>query len=81
MFKHTLSPNRQVRTLGYDYFDDDSDPFPPTIAELGRDSHGTNVAGVIAMAKSNDDCGIGVAYQSTITGNVATDPGLARSSA
>lgn len=31
-------------------------------------SHGILVAGVIAMEKDDNTCGVGVAYQSTITG-------------
>ena len=34
-----------------------------------RESHGTSCAGIIAMEKSNDVCGVGVAYRSSITGN------------
>ena len=56
----------QVVELGYDYYDDDPDPFPGTI----RDSHGTSVTGEVAMAKDNDVCGVGVAYQSSVTGNL-----------
>ena len=33
-----------------------------------RDSHGTSCAGIIAMEKSNEVCGVGVAYESLITG-------------
>ena len=33
-----------------------------------RESHGTSCAGIIAMEKSNRVCGVGVAYQSSITG-------------
>ena len=33
-----------------------------------RDSHGTSCAGIVAMEKSNRVCGVGVAYQSRITG-------------
>ncbi len=35
-----------------------------------RDSHGTNVAGTIAMEKGNGVCGVGVAYNSLITGDI-----------
>ncbi len=50
--------------MDYDYVDDDSNPFP-----VGESSdHGTYCAGAIAMVKSNGFCGVGVAYQSTITG-------------
>jgi len=34
------------------------------------EDHGTNCAGEIAMIKDNNICGVGVAYQSTITGSV-----------
>ena len=30
--------------------------------------HGTSVAGVIAMVKDNNKCGVGIAYNCTITG-------------
>ena len=33
-----------------------------------RSSHGTACAGIVAMEKSNDVCGVGVAYNSKITG-------------
>ena len=33
-----------------------------------RDSHGTSCAGIIAMEKDNDVCGVGVAYRANITG-------------
>ena len=33
-----------------------------------RDSHGTGCAGIIAMEKNNDVCGVGVAYHSSIIG-------------
>ena len=57
----------QVRNLGYDYVDDDSNPFP--IESSGqREDHGTSCAGEIAMVKNNGVCGVGVAYQSSITG-------------
>ena len=32
------------------------------------DSHGTSCAGIIAMEKGNEHCGVGVAYNSNITG-------------
>ena len=33
-----------------------------------RDSHGTSCAGIIAMEKNNNVCGVGVAYRARITG-------------
>ncbi len=54
--------------MDYDYADDDTDPFP--VGEFGScdSDHGTCCAGEIAMVKNNGHCGVGVAYQSTITG-------------
>ena len=49
--------------------DSDGNPFPDVDGFGYRESHGTNCAGEIAMAKSNSHCGVGVAYNSRITGN------------
>ena len=57
----------QVRSLDYDYVDDDSNPFPIELSGQ-REDHGTSCAGEIAMVKDNGVCGVGVAYQSSITG-------------
>ena len=54
----------QVSSLAFDYLSGDPDPFPSS----PFDSHGTSVAGEIGMAKDNGVCGLGIAYQSTITG-------------
>ena len=56
----------------FDYADFDSNPFP------GRssDSHGTNVAGEIAMVRNNTICGVGVAYDSRIAGENCTSSQL-----
>lgn len=65
MYKTTHLQNQD---LGYDYFDfPDGDPYPGSFNGT-LDSHGTSVAGEIGMSKDNDKCGVGVAYQSTITG-------------
>ncbi len=56
-------PTPQDKRLQYDYFSGDPDPTPSF-----SEQHGTSVAGVIAMAKDNAECGVGVAYMSTITG-------------
>ena len=48
--------------------DDDADNAFPGEYEGERDSHGTSCAGIIAMEKSNDVCGVGVAYLSRIIG-------------
>jgi len=53
--------------LQNDFLERDGDPFPASIEGV-RESHGTSVAGEIGMEKGNDICGIGVAYNSNITG-------------
>ena len=53
----------QAPRLAFDYLDGDADPIPSFF-----DGHGTSVAGEIGMAKDNGICGVGIAYQSTITG-------------
>lgn len=50
--------------LHYDFIDNDTNPLPSNQSR----SHGTLVSGVIAMEKDDGTCGVGVAYQSTITG-------------
>ena len=57
----------QAASLGYDYVDGDSNPFPIELSGQ-REDHGTSCAGEIAMVKNNGVCGVGVAYQSSITG-------------
>ena len=54
--------------LQYDFLSRDNDAFPEVADDGSRESHGTNVAGEIAMEKSNNFCGVGVAYNSNITG-------------
>ncbi len=48
--------------------EDEDDPFPLSSGNGDPDSHGTNCAGEIAMEKNNSHCGVGVAYNSQITG-------------
>ncbi len=62
----------QEFSLQYDFVGGDVDAFPE--GEFGdcRDDHGTCCAGEIAMIKSNGVCGVGVAYETTITGIAAT---------
>ncbi|XP_063426108.1 furin-like protease kpc-1 [Mytilus trossulus] len=47
----------------YDYQDLDDSPMPPN-----GSSHGTNVAGLIAAERDNNECIVGVAYASKIIG-------------
>ena len=57
-----------MTSLDYDFVEDDADPLPanPLL------NHGTQVAGTIAMGKDDSICGVGVAYQSTVTGRETT---------
>ena len=57
----TLFQNAEVSN---DFLDEDGDIMP----ERSRDNHGTSCAGIIAMAKNNGVCGVGVAYESQIAG-------------
>ena len=58
-------------SLGHDYAHGDSDPFPAysyeSIIPL-RYAHGTQVAGIITAARDNGVCGVGGAYDATLTG-------------
>ncbi len=58
----------QNSSIQADVADGDGNPFPNADGLGSRESHGTNCAGEIAMAKSNSHCGVGVAYNSQITG-------------
>ena len=53
-------------SLQHDYIDEDDDPF--FSKKDYAYAHGTGVAGIIGMEKNNHVCGIGVAYNSFITG-------------
>ncbi|XP_061188241.1 furin-like protease kpc-1 [Saccostrea echinata] len=48
----------------YDYIGNDTDPFPANIS----DDHGTKVAGIVAAEANNDECIVGIAFNSTIIG-------------
>ena len=66
----TLTSTLQDSSLQLDALDNDGDPFPITGADGKRESHGTNCAGVVAMMKNNSYCGVGVAYNSQVTGTL-----------
>lgn len=53
--------------LGYDYYDDDSDPAPEFDEPIYGEAHGTSVAGM-AAGSNNGACGVGVAYDADIAG-------------
>lgn len=49
----------------------DNDVLPDVDPGTGKvEGHGTACAGVIAMEKDNNVCGVGVAFDSTIAGTV-----------
>ena len=56
-----------MQDIQYDFLSRDNDAFPEVFEGM-LDSHGTNVAGTIAMEKGTGFCGVGVAYNSFITG-------------
>ncbi|XP_011409089.2 PREDICTED: neuroendocrine convertase 2-like [Amphimedon queenslandica] len=60
---HTDLRNNYVSTYSYDFNYNDSDPSP-----VGTDSHGTACAGEIVMARDNNVCGVGVAYDASMAG-------------
>lgn len=61
----------QDTDLDYNALDTSSDHAYPEIKNGTRNAHGTNCAGVIAMKKNNDKCGVGIAYESTVTGRLS----------
>ena len=63
------SIHHQVNDLDLDATGDSNSAFPGVVAGK-REAHGTSCAGIIAMEKSNNKCGVGVAYQSSITGTI-----------
>ena len=50
----------------WDFASNDPDPTPTNYFGDEPDRHGTSCAGEIAMAKDNNRCGVGVAYDSNI---------------
>ena len=69
MMRTSLCLFPKAYSLGYDYINGDSDPFPPYSGLIPeRQSHGTQVAGVITAARDNGVCGVGGAYDATLTG-------------
>ncbi len=62
-------PSLQISRLSADFVDMDDDVSPSIDPATGRpDHHGTRCAGVMAMARSNGVCGVGVAYKSGVAG-------------
>ena len=52
--------------------DGDKNVMPEYNQQMGSiDRHGTSCAGVIAMARDNDYCGVGVAYNARLVGKLS----------
>ncbi|XP_011407646.1 PREDICTED: furin-like [Amphimedon queenslandica] len=66
---HTDLRNNYVSAYSYDFNYNVSDPSP-----VGTDSHGTACAGEIVMARDNNVCGVGVAYDASMAGCAAAGP-------
>lgn len=60
----------QDSSIQKDYLENDNDAFPISDDSGVRESHGTLCAGEIAMVKNNSVCGVGVAYNSLLTGDL-----------
>lgn len=59
----------QIAAYSADVADMDADVYPSINTATSRlHHHGTSCAGVLAMAKDNDICGVGVAYHSKVAG-------------
>ena len=54
----------QDSSASYNYIESTSDPSPYSF----YDSHGTNCAGIVGMARDNTYCGVGVAYNCKLGG-------------
>ncbi|XP_064404069.1 neuroendocrine convertase 2-like isoform X2 [Halichondria panicea] len=60
-----ISPNYDFNA-SWDFAHDDNDPTPTKYYGDEPDRHGTSCGGEIAMAKDNNQCGVGVAYNSNL---------------
>uniref|UniRef100_A0A1X7TFY6 Peptidase S8/S53 domain-containing protein n=1 Tax=Amphimedon queenslandica TaxID=400682 RepID=A0A1X7TFY6_AMPQE len=60
---HTDLRNNYVSASSYNFNENISDPSPPS-----GSSHGTACAGEIVMARDNNVCGVGVAYDASVAG-------------
>ena len=58
-----------MSSLSFDVVSGDGDVQPEFNSQRREiDRHGTSCAGIIAMAKDNDYCGVGVAYDVNLVG-------------
>ena len=59
----------QLQDIDINVMTGEGDAFPGISSSTGNlSTHGTYCAGIIAMEKNNNKCGVGVAYNSKITG-------------
>jgi len=63
-YTHPDLADNYVSEDSWDYFDDNSDPYP----RGANDDHGTAVAGVAAARDDGQACGVGVAYRAGLSG-------------
>ena len=66
----------QDSAASWDFANGDSDPTPDNYVGDDPDSHGTSCAGEVGMAKNNGHCGVGVAYNARIGGELYLDTTL-----
>ena len=52
--------------MAFNYVLNEQDP------STNSPSHGTSVAGIVGAAKDNDICGVGIAYEVNLGGNINT---------
>ena len=63
----------QDSAASWDFAHGDGDPTPDKYTGDEPDSHGTSCAGEVGMAKDNSHCGVGVAYNARIGGELYVD--------
>ena len=56
----------KVPQVAFNYVLNEQDP------STNSPSHGTSVAGIVGAAKDNDICGVGIAYEVNLGGNINT---------
>ena len=64
----------QDSRASYDYIHYNGNPTPDSVGVGEKPlNHGTACAGIVAMAKDNSQCGVGVAYDCNIGGLLSID--------
>ena len=60
----------QAPQVAYDFIQNDQDP------SSGFPSHGTSVGGIIGSVKNNDVCGVGIAHEVNLGGEMPVQASL-----